>query len=58
MKNNFRQFSNILSQAICDEKVEWDNEYTPKVQSTVRPDEKLSYNEIHQHINKQLNEKN
>ena len=54
MKNNFRQFSNILSKAICDTKVEWDNEYTPKVQSTVRPDEKLSYNEIHQHINKQL----
>jgi len=58
MKNNFRKFSNMLSKAICDEKVEWTNEYTPKVQSTVRPDEKLTYNEIHQHINKQLNEKN
>jgi len=58
MKNNFRQFSNILSEAICGTKVEWTNEYTPKVQSTVRPDEKLTYNEIHQHINKQLNAKN
>ena len=54
MKNNFREFSNILSEAICGTKVEWTNEYTPKIQSTVTPDETLSYNEIHQHINKQL----
>ena len=54
MKNNFRLFSNILSGAICDNKTEWDNEYTLKVQSTVTPDETLTYNEIHQHINKQL----
>ena len=54
MKNNFRQFSNILSQAICDTKVEWTNKYTPRVQKTVLPEEKLSYNEIHEHINKQL----
>jgi len=58
MKNNFRQFSNILSEAICGTKVEWTNEYTVKTQKTVLPEENLSYNEIHQHINKQLNEKN
>ena len=57
MKNNFRKFSNILSKAICDTKVEWTNEYTPKVQKTVLPEEKLSYNEIHEHINKQLKNK-
>jgi len=57
MKNNFRQFSNILSEAICDTKVEWDNEYTLRVQKTVLPEEKLSYNEIHEHINKQLKNK-
>ena len=33
---------------------DWSNEYTIKIQSTVKPKEKLSYNEIHQHINKQL----
>ena len=57
MKNNFRQFSNILSEAICDTKVEWTSEYTPRVQKTVLPEEKLSYNEIHEHINKQLKNK-
>jgi len=57
MKNNFRKFSNILSKAICDTKVEWTNEYTPRVQKTVLPEEKLSYNEIHEHINKQLKNK-
>ncbi len=57
MKNNFRQFSNILSESICDTKVEWDNEYTLRVQKTVLPEEKLSYNEIHEHINKQLKTK-
>ena len=30
------------------------NTYTPKVQSTVRPAKKSSYNEIHEHIRKQL----
>ena len=58
MKNNFRQFSNILSEAICDTNVEWTNEYTPKVRSTVTPDETLTYNEIHEHINKELYAKN
>jgi len=54
MKNNFRQFSNILSQAICDTKVEWTNTYVVKTERSVYPKERLSYNEIHEHINKQL----
>ena len=33
---------------------EWTNEYIIKIQSTVKPKEKLTYNEIHEHINKQL----
>jgi hypothetical protein len=55
MKNNFRQFSEMLSGAICEANVKNTNEYTPKVQSTVRPAKKSSYNEIHEHIRKQLN---
>lgn len=58
MKSNFRQFNNILSKAICDTKVEWTNEYTPRVRSTVRPNEKLTYNEIQANIQKELYEKN
>ena len=55
MKNNFRLFNEIYSKAICGTNVENTNVYIPKVQSTVQPKEKLSYNEIHEHINKQLN---
>ncbi len=55
MINNFRKFNDIFSQAICGANVENTNEYTPKVRSTVTPKEKLSYNEIQQHIRKQLN---
>ena len=33
---------------------EWSNEYTIKIQSTVKPKEKLSYNEIAEHIHKQF----
>ena len=57
MKSNFRQFSDMLSGAICETNVENTNVYTPKVQSTVKPDVKLTYNEIHQYINKQLKTK-
>lgn len=55
MKNNFRKFNEIFSQAICGANVENTNTFIPKVRSTVRPDERLTYNEIHQHIRKQLN---
>jgi len=54
MKSDFRKYSEMLSTLVCDTNVENTNTYTPKVQSTVRPDEKLTYNEIHNHINKQL----
>lgn len=54
MKNNFRKFNDIFSQAICGTNVENTNTYTPKVRSTVRPAKKSSYNEIHEHIRKQL----
>jgi glucuronate isomerase len=54
MKNNFKLFNEIYSKAICNDKIEWTNTYIPKVQSTVKPKEKYTYNEIHEHINKQL----
>ena len=38
-------------------KTEWTNEYTIKVQSTVQPSKKYTYNEVHQNINKQLKPK-
>jgi len=57
MKNNFRLFNEVYSKAICGTNVEWTNEYTPKEKSTVRPKQNYTYNEIHQHINKQLKTK-
>ena len=57
MKSNFRQYSEMLSTLVCDTNVENTNTYTPRVRSTVTPDETLTYNEIHQHINKQLKTK-
>ena len=54
MKNNFRQFSNILSQAICDTKVEWTNTYVVKTERSVYPKERLSYNELQHNIQEQL----
>jgi len=35
-------------------KTEWTNKYTIKVQSTVKPKKKFTYNEIAEHIYKQL----
>jgi len=59
MKNNFKLFNEIYSKAICGTNVENTNVYIPRIQSTVKPKEKLTYNEIHQHINNELrNEKN
>ena len=54
MKYNFRLFNEIYSKAICGTNVENTNVYIPRVQSTVKPKEKYTYNEIHEHINKQL----
>ena len=36
-------------------KTEKVTKYTPRVQSTVKPTEKLTYNEIHEQIQNQLN---
>tara|TARA_R110000824_G_scaffold340335_2_gene526848 strand:- start:1735 stop:1926 length:192 start_codon:yes stop_codon:yes gene_type:complete len=55
MKSNFRQFSNILSEAICDTNVENTNVYTPRVRSTVTPDIKLNYTSHQEYLNKELN---
>jgi len=35
-------------------KTEWTNKYTPRVQSTVQPSKKYTYNEIAQNIYEQL----
>ena len=53
MKNSINDFFN----ASKDVKTEWGNKYTIKVQSTVRPSKKYTYNEVHQNINKQLKPK-
>ena len=52
MKNSINDFFN--SKVV---KTEWTNEYSIKVQSTVRPSKKYTYNEVHQNINKQLKPK-
>ena len=45
----------ILKKAIL-QPCEWGNNFIPgvKIQSTAYPKEKLTYNEIHQHINNQI----
>ena len=52
MKNTINDFFN--SKVV---EVEWGNKYTIKVQSTVQPSKKYTYNEVHQNINKQLKPK-
>ena len=57
MKNDFRLFNDILSDAICDNNVKNTNTYIPnpqKDQRTIIPEEILSYKEFREHINQQL----
>ena len=59
----FNEYKSTIMQKIHDafnpekKKIEWDNEYKPniKIQSTVKPDHKPTFNEISEHIHKQYN---
>ena len=52
MNTNNLIHSFFNSKTVKTEKV---TKYTPRVQSTVKPTEKLTYNEIHEQIQNQLN---